>query len=139
MHSIIQQTTISRMPAKEPTQAFRRPHYDCQDRPGCLKLVIYVPGVEAAGVEITTCGPDLTVTAHKTHLVRVNWQALHLESAQRDYQLRLRLGSGVDFAGMHAALRDGLLTLEVPKKRPASASRPSLLDRLTPPRQRRVA
>jgi len=61
-------------------------------------------------VEIATRGPDLTVTARKTHVVRVNWQALHLERAQRDYQLRLRLGHGFDYNNLEARIADGILT-----------------------------
>lgn len=94
----------------------RKPHYDCHEEAGALRIVVYVPGVDASGVEIATRGPDLTVTARKTHFVRVNWEALHLEGSQRDYQLRLRLGNGLDYAALHAEIRDGVLTLTLPKK-----------------------
>ena len=96
----------------------RKPHYDCREQGDTLKVIVYVPGVDASGVEITTRGPDLTVTARKTHFVRVNWQSLHLEGAQRDYQLRLRLGHGLDYAALQAEIRDGVLTLTLPKKQP---------------------
>jgi HSP20 family molecular chaperone IbpA len=48
--------------------------------------------------------------------VRVNWQALHLETAQRDYQLRLRLGHGIDYPSLHAELNQGVLTVVLPKR-----------------------
>src|SRR5258706_5505099 len=76
----------------------RKPCYDLRDLKDAVKLTIYVPGVEAAGIDIEVRSPDVVVTARKVHFVRVNWQALHLESAQRDYQLRLRLGHAFDFA-----------------------------------------
>jgi len=98
--------------------AARKPHYDCREQGDTLQVVVYVPGVDASGVEITTRGPDLTVTARKTHFVRVNWQSLHLEGAQRDYQLRLRLGHGLDYTALEAEIRDGVLTLTLPKKQP---------------------
>jgi len=91
------------------------------DLPQALKLAIYVPGVDAAGVELTTKGTDLLVTARKTHHVRVNWQALHLESAQRDYQLSLRLGTGYDLDSLQASIARGVLTIVLPKRRPALA------------------
>ena len=100
--------------------AFRQPSYDCRERPDAIAIVVYVPGVGASGVEIEAHGPDLLVTARKTRFVRVNWQALHLEGSQLDYRLRLRLGLGFDYAQMQADMRDGVLTLSVPK-------RPSLL------------
>jgi HSP20 family protein len=96
--------------------AFRSPHYQCEMLDDALKLVVYVPGVDAAGVEIATRGPDLTVTARKRQIVRVNWQALHLERAQRPYQLHLRLGRGLDYSALSAELRDGVLTIILPKK-----------------------
>lgn len=98
------------------SDSFRDPHYDCVQQADSMKLVVYVPGVEAAGVEITLRGPDLTVTARKTHFVRVNWQALHLEGAQKDYQLRLRVGHGFDPENLHAEIADGILTVVLPKR-----------------------
>jgi HSP20 family molecular chaperone IbpA len=37
-----------------------------------------------------------------------------LEGAQRDYQLRLRLGSRLDFDELEAALDRGVLTITIP-------------------------
>ncbi len=128
MHTIINATRSPPLRSpKAPATAglFRRPHYDCMDLAGAVKLTVFVPGVEAAGVEITTRGPDLTVTAHKSHFVRVNFSALHLENAQRDYQLRLRLGHSFDYAGLEAEIADGVLTLTLPKKQPAAVDAPA--------------
>ena len=119
MHTIITPSLPSnRSPgtALTSTDAFRQPNYDCREQRDTMKLVVYVPGVDANGVEIEARGSDLTVTARKSHLVRVNWQALHLESAQRDYQLRLRLGSDFDYASMAAEIRHGVLTVTLPKR-----------------------
>lgn len=99
--------------------SFRKPTYDCQDHRDAVKLTVYVPGVDAAGVEIEARAPDITVTARKSHFVRVNWQALHLETAQRDYQLRLRLGHGVDYSALQAEIHHGVLELTLPKRLPA--------------------
>ncbi len=95
---------------------FRQPNYDCRDQPDVVKLAVYVPGVDAAGVDIEARGPDLFITARKIHFVRVNWQAAHLEGAQLDYQLRLRLGHTFDYASMQAEIHDGVLTVTLPKR-----------------------
>ena len=95
MHTIITPfTSRSRKAAAGSTLVeFREPQYDCQEHGDAMKLVVYVPGVGASGVDIEARGADLTITARKQHFVRVNFSALHLENAQRDYQLRLRMGA----------------------------------------------
>ena len=126
MHTIIHPlASRNRQKATAPASlhAFRQPAYDCQEMRNTMKLVVYVPGVEAAGVEVEGHGADLTVTARKPHVVRVNWQALHLESAQSDYRLRLRLGTGFDFAAMQAEISQGVLTVTLPKRAPTTAPR----------------
>jgi HSP20 family molecular chaperone IbpA len=123
MHKIIR-SLKSRQPAPAFARkdAFRRPHYDCQEQTGMLKLVVYVPGVDSAGIDIEVRGPDLIVTAPKSHLVRANWRAAHLESAQRDYQLRLRLGFSLAYDALQAALHEGVLTITIPKKTAVAAT-----------------
>ncbi len=124
MHTIIHpfKSNARRSTSVPAHKMFRTPYYDCVQTADALKVIVYVPGVEARGVEITVRGPDLIVTARKTHIVRVNWQALHLEGAQRDYQLRLRLGSGIDYDALHAEIADGVLTVTLPKKSALAAS-----------------
>ena len=102
--------------ARTSTVAFREPAYDCQEHGDVMKLTVYVPGVDASGVEIEGRGADLTVTARKARFIRVNFNALHLESAQRDYRLRLRLGTGFNYATMQAEIANGVLTVTLPKR-----------------------
>lgn len=119
MHTIISPLpNRTRSTGTEPasSDAFRQPNYECQEHRDTMKLTVYVPGVDAVGVDIEARGADLTITARKAHLVRVNWQSLHLESAQRDYRLKLRLGTGFDYAAMDAEIRHGVLTITLPKK-----------------------
>ena len=124
MHTIIHRLDHNRFPGTDtaPQAAFRAPHYDCIEQADELKIALYVPGVDASGVEITTQGPDLFVTARKTQHVRANWQALHLESVQRDYQLKLRLGLGFAYEDLQASVARGVLTIVLPKKQLARAS-----------------
>jgi HSP20 family protein len=117
MHKIIRSTKLSR-PSQAVTRkvAYRQPHYDCHEQMDALKIVLYVPGVDAAGVDIEVRGPDLIVTAPKSHVVRANWRALHLEPVQRDYHLCLRLGFSLDYEALDATLQDAVLTITIPKK-----------------------
>ena len=119
MHTIIDTLPTHRRSkafANPSVDAFRQPAYDCQEHADVMKLVVYVPGVDASGVEIEGRGADLTVTAKKARFVRVNFNALHLEGAQRDYRLRLRLGTGFDYAAMEAEIAHGVLTITLPKR-----------------------
>lgn len=117
MNTIITRLENSRRSrAAEPTSVdFRHPMYDCREQDGAVKLVVYVPGADPSGIEITARGPDLTVSARKLHFVRSNFRALHLEAAQKDYLLKLRLGKGLDYANLSAEISDGVLTVSVPK------------------------
>ena len=117
MHTIIRSHRSKlASPAFARPVAFRRPHYDCQEQADVLKLVVYLPGVDPAGVDLEVNGPDLVVTAPKARRVRANWRALHLEGVQHDYQLRLRLGFALDYAAMEADLQAGVLTVSIPKR-----------------------
>jgi HSP20 family molecular chaperone IbpA len=108
---------LSRHPSDESdTLRVRQPHFECRDLAQALKLDVYIPGVESGDVEITTRGPDLVVRARKPQRVRLNWRALHLEASQHDYELKLRLGLGLDFAALHADMREGVLHIFVPKR-----------------------
>ena len=118
MQTNIHPTSSRRQRETEPSSpdTARVPCYDWRELPGAVKLVVFVPGVDASGVEIEARRPDLVITARKTQFVRVNWQALHLEGSQRDYRLRLRLGAGFELSAIQAEIADGVLTVTVPKR-----------------------
>ena len=120
MHTIIHPPSSSRPVQNSVSSEFCQPNYDCRERPDAVKLTVYTPGVNPASIEIEIAGPDLIVTARKPHVVRVNWQALNLEGAQRDYRLRLRLGRGLDYSALHAEFHAGVLSLTLPKRLPAA-------------------
>jgi HSP20 family molecular chaperone IbpA len=102
---------------------FREPSHECRETRDGLCITVYVPGVDANGIEIEGRGPDLTVTARKPHALRVNFDAMHLEGVQRDYLLKLRLGSGFDFGTMAAEITRGVLTINLPRRARASLPR----------------
>ena len=124
MHTIIEpKSPVTRTRAARPADdaAYLKPHFDCRGDQAALTLTVYIPGVDASGVSIEARGPDIIVTARKTRFVRVNWQALHLESSQRDYRLRLRLGAGYAYHAMQAEIQGGVLTVTLPKRDSLSA------------------
>ncbi len=118
MHTIINpKNSDRRIRTAEPAEAgFRKPVYDCQAQGDAVKLVVYVPGVDAAGVSIEATGSDLTVTARKTRFVRVNFPSLNLEGSQHDYRLRLRLGRAFAYEAMQAEMHEGVLVVRLPRR-----------------------
>ena len=100
------------------TSETRRPHYDYHQNGNVIDLTVFLPGVDAAGVEIVVRGPDLRVVGHKGHVVRVNFAAAHLEQVQTDYELLLRLGLHLDYNKLIAKLEEGVLTLHIPIRSP---------------------
>lgn len=116
MHTIIPAHRRSAADDAVAVAEFRQPRYEITEHAQALQLAVFIPGVDPSRVDITTCGPDLVIVARKQHPVRVNWQALHLEAAQRDYELKLRLGLGCDFDALRAEMRDGVLMIRVPKR-----------------------
>lgn len=116
MHSLVPAKSRARSvsAAKTNARGFQRPHYDSEMTAEGLSLQVYLPGVAASGVEITTCGPDLTLVARKHRPVRVNWHALQLERVSPDYRLHLKLGQKLDLDAFHAEFLDGTLVLRLP-------------------------
>jgi HSP20 family protein len=109
------QLNSSRLPSRSPSET-RSPHYDCQQKGDAIDLTVFLPGVQASGIEIVVRGPDLVVIGRKSHTVRVNFSAAHLEHAQLDYELRLRLGRDLDYSALVADLSEGVLTLRIPRR-----------------------
>jgi len=116
MHTIIPALSHSETDRNVAVAEFRQPRYEITDLAQALKLAVFIPGVDPSHVDITTRGPDLVIVARKNHPVRINFAALHLEAAQRDYELKLRLGLGFDFDALRAEMRDGVLMIVVPKR-----------------------
>ncbi len=106
----------TRKAASDAPSGARSPHYESSPTAAGLDLSVYLPGVDATGVEIVVRGPDLVVIGRKSHPLRVNFAAANLESVQRDYELRLRLGRDLDYSALEAELTDGVLSLRVPRR-----------------------
>jgi HSP20 family molecular chaperone IbpA len=129
MHTIINPRNTDRRNrrAELDEATFRKPAYDCQAHGDVVKLVVYVPGVDASGVSIEARGADLMITARKTRFVRVNFESLHLETSQRDYRLRLRLGRSLAYEAMQAEIHDGVLVVTLPRRQGGFVGAPSRL------------
>ena len=80
---------------------------------GRLEATVYLPGVEARGVELLLSRQELVVTARKLHPVRKNWIALSLETCARDYRLRIKIPRSQKTANVTAQFEDGVLRIRI--------------------------
>ena len=103
---------------------FATPPYETEATAAGLRVTVYLPEVDPRAIELVTQGGALTLSAPHRQYVRANFSALHLESAQSDYRLHLRLGDSLDLGAITARYRADRITLDVPKHRIAATRSP---------------
>jgi HSP20 family protein len=91
-----------------------KPRVDLYETAEKLTLVADVPGVKTEHVDIDVRDNVLTVTA-RTRALEARWRAVHEEWRPGHFTRQLRLGQQIDQARISATLRDGVLTVELPK------------------------
>jgi HSP20 family molecular chaperone IbpA len=80
---------------------------------GCIEAIVYLPGVEARGVELLIARQEVVVTARKLHPVRQNWIALSLENCARDYHLRIKTPRRLSAENVNAEFDNGVLRIRI--------------------------
>ena len=113
MHTIILPIQLTKALPAERTSAFRTPHCDMAGQNGCLEATVYLPGVEARGVELLIAKQEVVVTARKLHPIRPNWIALSLENCTRDYRLRIKTPRRLSAENVNAEFDDGVLRIRI--------------------------
>ncbi|ADE55502.1 Hsp20/alpha crystallin family protein [Coraliomargarita akajimensis] len=101
--------------------AWRCPQYDITQSEDGFKVLVRVPGVSKAGVELSYEDPILSVTATRARQLPESWRALHRELPQDNYRLKLQINTAVDAGKISARVEDGMLELFLPK---AEAAKP---------------
>lgn len=76
---------------------------------------VELPGVTKENLNLTVEDKELMLEGVVVSKRPESWKALHRESRDSSYQLRLRLGEQVDQTAINASLADGILTLTIPK------------------------
>ena len=100
------------------------PRLDVHENKDAFQVQVDLPGVEKKNVEITLEEGVLTVrgtrqSAGETTADDGSWH--RQERSYGSFQRSLRLGDGVDADGVKAELKDGVLSINVPKKEAAKA------------------
>ncbi len=90
------------------------PPVDIYETADALVLTADVPGVEPDDVETHLEDNLLTITARQRAL-DAKWKPLHQEYTPGHFMRQFRLGQQIDQAKISAHLKDGVLTLVLPK------------------------
>jgi HSP20 family protein len=99
------------------------PATDIWDSDGRLILVAEIPGVDADGIDIKVERAVLTVTARNRMTTPDGYSLIHAEYRDGDYERAFTLPAEIDVEHIEATVKDGLLTLVLPKITPAPARR----------------
>lgn len=92
------------------------PPLDVYETPQSVNIVVELPGVRAADVEITVDEEVLTVRGTRSFYEGMNEDAFHrIERRFGPFQRRITLPKQSDTDRISASMEDGLLTIEVPK------------------------
>jgi HSP20 family molecular chaperone IbpA len=108
--------------AREAT-AYCRPRYYCTDARNTIRLVIHLADADPSAIALELAGPDLMVTAPRIRHTSSKSPLSDPLGDGCDYQLRLRLGYHLDYEAVLTHIRNGILTVTIPKKSPAAANR----------------
>ena len=74
-----------------------------------------LPGVKMEDVEVSVADGMLTVSGHRTAVTPVGADTLRRERGSLEFERSISLPANVDPADTRAVLRDGVLTLTLPK------------------------
>ena len=100
---------------KENSTVVYQPRYHVDSSKEDTLVQVELPGLAKEDINIRIEAKELILEGKKVNLRPGSWKALHRESIDRMYQLRLRLGETVDQNSISAQMADGILTLMFPK------------------------
>ncbi|MBE7537993.1 MAG: Hsp20/alpha crystallin family protein [Opitutaceae bacterium] len=92
-----------------------RPAYRVQETADAFTATVYLPGVTKDGLEISADREEIVVTGRRGWKAPETWTSLYRESVEAEFSLTLSHDASVDVDKINAELRDGVLTLTLPK------------------------
>jgi len=109
-----------------------RPQCDCfrTDDPPTLHVVVELPGVDPASVEVVASGKTLVVAGSRERLPAAGAHYLAMEIEYGAFQRRVELGEEIDPAGATASYDRGMLKVTLPiAARPQPGTVPIRIER----------
>jgi HSP20 family protein len=93
----------------------RRPRFEVKETDGAYNLVVHLPGVAKADLEITDENGALHISGKRTSTLPQGIAAFHRETSDGPFELVLNHDSAVDAGKIEAELKDGVLRLSLAK------------------------
>lgn len=121
LHTIVPALSRSNRPAPSGPETRIKPAYRIQEDEQDYEVIVQLPGVSRDGLEITAQNNELTIIGHRDWNPPVGWTAVHRETSRVHFGLTLTHEGEVAADKIKAELKDGLLTLRLPK---AEATKP---------------
>ncbi|NNC36474.1 MAG: Hsp20/alpha crystallin family protein [Hyphomonadaceae bacterium] len=116
---------VSHLDDHRPNTVYRPPTdiYDLGDK---LVIELDMPGVAKDGIDISLEKHVLTIRGKTESRRRDDWRMIYAEYGEGDYERAFTLSEHIDEDKIDAALKNGLLRLELPKAETAKARKISV-------------
>lgn len=92
-----------------------RPSYRVQETADAFTATVHLPGVTKDGLQISADGDEIVITGKRGWKAPESWTSLYRESVDSEFNLTLSHDASVNIDKISAELRDGVLTLTLPK------------------------
>jgi HSP20 family molecular chaperone IbpA len=92
-----------------------RPDVDIVEHPDEFLVCADLPGVDESGVSVELANGVLTIDAKLSEEPPAGWRPVYGEYRTGGYQRAFALAETIDVAKIRAEMRDGVLTLHLPK------------------------
>ena len=99
------------------------PTTDLFESDDALNVIVEMPGVEKGNVDISVKDRILTIDGRIDFKKYTGMQPVYTEYSIGNFHRRFSLSNKVDASKIRAEMRDGLLTLTIPKAEEAKAQR----------------
>jgi HSP20 family protein len=97
------------------TRSTTKPRFQINETPDAYHVRVQLPGVARDGLSITAEENILTIQGERGWKRPEGWTSLYQESNTAPFELVLEHDNAVNLDNIHAELRDGVLTLNLPK------------------------
>lgn len=104
-------------PSESTHSGLLTPHMDISETEKNYKVTLDIPGVDEKDLDISITGDTLSIRAEKQYENKEEGQRYHrVERSYGSYAKQLTLPSEVDADAISADYKNGVLTLDLPKK-----------------------